>query len=539
MTCSRYRVDRRCSAGKYLRDSVHIGGLELTLRVTSERLAKLTADIGRTGVIALALVLLSYSPNLFLRFAFADDYAYLAIHGYRAVNPFFLADGRPLGGFLAVFLFTVFDRISYDAVLRFLALAQIMLALFLIQRAAVRAGLEAKWAALLSVAFVASPAVQNWVPWGVAAWQMPALLCALVSLEYWRRLIDEQGCLSAFSALAFGVLSFVGMLIYQPFATAVWPLILLETIVGPRDRILYRRVVLGLLLYATVLVLYFLFYKFFLITFVPPDGPHGRTSVIGIDAVPTRLAWFFSGPVYSSFSLFFTHGKAWVAAATVTLGIVGIWRFSGGRFATMTLLLLFALAVTFLSHAPSLAAPEPTGVRTQVTLALTAVCIVVPGLAALTDIVGWKGFWTNAFALTACAGISLWAGLTVMKVTAWPQALELALIERELEKTPLPVDRPILLVGLPYGVSLAGRLCDDVANMGCVSSSMQFALPNMVRLWMRDRRIDFTRYKLLFVSSEASKTAISFEPNRTTRVPIPENAYFLNLGAVVTNAARP
>ena len=90
-----------------------------------------------------------------------------------------------------------------------------------------------------------------------------------------------------------------------------------------------------------------------------------------------------------------------------------------------------------------------------------------------------------------------------------------------------------MLIGRPYGASLSGHSCDDVANMGCASLSMQFALPNMLRLWMRERGVDFKPYTILFVSSPSSTVAISFEASRTTSVPVPKNALFIDIGAVV------
>jgi hypothetical protein len=484
-------------------------------------------------VIGALSVILAYSPGLFLRFAFADDYAYLAIHGFRAANPLFLADGRPIGGMLAVLLFTTFDTISSDAVLRLLGLGQLLIAAALIIRSSFLAGLQPPWAVFLGLSFAATPAVQNWVPWGVAAWQFPALIFALASIGLWRTLIDARGQISYRSVIGFSLLSLVGLLIYQPFATAAWPLIVLERMLQHKSPYISRRFFTALLAYGLVLLCYFLLFKFLLIRLVPEYGPHGRTSILPLQDVWDRAVWFLTVPVFAAFTPLHFKGTIWTLLPALTIVACGLWLMSRRSVSHFLWHLILVGGLLVITHIPSLAAPERTGIRTQVSLSLAALTVLIGSLDAICQELKVPERMQRASALILGLISVVYAGYLVLTINVWPQALELTLIERKLNQTHLPSERPILLVGLPPGASLAGRYCDEITNLGCASASMQFALPNIVRLWMRQRGIDFNQYKLLFRQSSSSPVAVSFEPDRTTYGPIPTTAFVLDLGSVV------
>src|ERR1700686_4372048 len=144
------------------------------------------ATSGNAIVVAVCLLIfLAYVPLSAIRFAFADDYAYMFLHGFRSRNPFLIGDGRPLGGLMAVGLFTYFDTVSSAAIARLIGLAELIVLLVLVQRAAVMAGLDAMWAALVAVAFATAPSMQIWAIWGMSSWQFPALILGVAAYYPW------------------------------------------------------------------------------------------------------------------------------------------------------------------------------------------------------------------------------------------------------------------------------------------------------------------------------------------------------------------
>jgi len=252
-----------------------------------------------------------------------------------------------------------------------------------------------------------------------------------------------------------------------------------------------------------------------------------------VSAVLGKLAWFAAGPAYTAFSPFQTHGVIWLAATSVIAIVYSIWVQSKKSVAEFASKITVVIACLFLTHLPSLVAIENTLIRAEVSLSLLAAALICAALQTIAGSirVGARAYQTVA--LAACLGMAVWAGWTILVTNVWPQASEILLVERELEKRVLPVDRPIVLVGNPVGTSMSGRYCDDAAMIGCASSTWQYALPNMVRLWMRDRGLEPSRYKLLFLQSPSSKVAVSFEPNKTTYEPIPDDALLIDMGRVV------
>jgi len=335
------------------------------------------------------------------------------------------------------------------------------------------------------------------------------------------------------NASLFFALSILPMFIYQPFATAGWALILLDFILHEDTLRGIRRLLVASLLYASMLVVYFLIFRYFMIELLPPDGSRRHASPLPLHALVDKIIWFIKGPLFTVFTPFHTHGAAWLATFMVLLSLFGLWEYKGKCLLHFVASCAVAMGALVISHLPSLAAVENTGTRTEVSITLTAFVLICVGLRTVANkAIPLKRITSVLAALTALA-ISEWASYTILTVAVWPQSAEVLLVERALDRTKLPTDRPIVLVSVPNGTSLVGRYCDGVAQIGCLSTSAQFALPNMVRLWMRQRGIDPRLYKLLFVQSADSKVAVSFEPDRTTYGPIPEDAFYLDLGRIV------
>ena len=446
-------------------------------------------------------VALAYGPLAFFRFAHTDDYALLMIHGYRAVNPFWIGDGRVLGGLLCAALFTLFDTVSSAAVLRLIGLAVFLCCVALVLRGARKVGLEPGWAILSALLFAASPTVQNWMIWGVSSWQMPALLLGLLALFPWLRLFDETGQLSWNACAAFMTLQVSAMLVYQPFALAAWPFIGLS-LAGERDgKAALRRGAASVAALAVVLVATLLVTKGITALFVPADG-HDRTEVATLADMPGKF-WWLASVVYPTVLSFVTASSAAAvylpAAALIAVGIpprsAPLWRI---------VFIPVAVAVAAVAAAlPSLATPETTPIRTFVVPALLASLLAGLALQNLQNMPNPSrrrrshAGWIRVAAAAACASCLGWAGYASMADVAIPQRDELAAIEARLAEGEAPADRPWILVGPSATASVTGHSC-GAALVGCESSSRRFALPNMVRLWLRDHGRDVKAGRLFF-----------------------------------------
>jgi hypothetical protein len=469
-----------------------------------------------------ALILAVYLPLTQYRFAFSDDYAYLVIAAYRAVNPFFLGDGRPLGGLLAHGLFSAVTRVEDTWVLRLLGQGFFLASAFLIQRAAVLNGFQPIVASLIACLLAVVAPVQNWMVWGVSAWQMPALLCGILAYFAGRRVVDDQGGYSVRHAAIFMILIFVGNSIYQPFTTAVCALALLEIATSRGRPFVVRRWVSVLAIYLGTLAVYFVVFKFFYLSFVPPIR-HNRVQLVTLETLPAKLDWFVRYPVMLAFSPGFTYVKPWISYGFMGLATIGLalWARSMVRF---LLLIALSMGVLVLAHLPSILPVEGPPTRTQVSIALVGVVLIglsVEALAKLTQLS------SDALHLTigaTCIGLLVASGARAVVVTAKPQELEYRRIERTLDSMRLPPEGKLVVVGPLEGTSLGQGYCGPPAMTGCVSAQWQFALPNMVRLWMRSRGINDRKYLIYYIRSENDATAALFEPDITTYGPVPKDA---------------
>ena len=482
-----------------------------------------------TAVLASALcagaITLAYGPLAFFRFAHTDDYALLMIHGYRAVNPFWMGDGRVLGGLLCAALFTLFDTVSSAAALRLIGLVEFLMCAVLIQRAAHSVGFAPVWAALSTVLFAASPSVQNWMIWGVSSWQMPALILGLLAYGPWRRTFDDRGRLSLGNVIASVSFQVAAMLIYQPFALAAWPFIGLA-LAAEQDRpSALRRGLLSVGVLAAVLVVTLLLTKGMTALFVPPGG-HDRTEVATFAQLPGKF-WWLADVLYPTVLSYGATSPVWAVslpmvaliALHLTAQMTASWRILFVPTAVVTAAIAAAL--------PSLATPETTPIRTFVVPALLACLLAGSTLQGLSRVWRPGKVWIIGVTGAACAITLGWAGYETVVYVAIPQSTELSSVEGRLAREPLPEGRPIILVGPPLTTSLTGRYC-GIAMIGCASSSRRQSLPNMVRLWLRDHGRDVRSGLIFFTSDPNASSVFSFEPDQSKEVPRPVNPYVLD-----------
>ena len=454
-----------------------------------------------------------------------DDYALLMVHGYRAVNPFWMGEGRVLGGLLCAALFTLFDTVSSASTLRLIGLAE-FLCCAVAHPACGAFGRVYAWLGRFGdPLFAASPSVQNWMIWGVSSWQMPALLLGLLAYGPWRRTFDECGRLSWGSGITFVILQVIAMLVYQPFALAAWPFVGLA-LAAEQDRAsALRRGLFSLAALAAVLVVTLLLTKGMEALFLPAIG-HDRTEVATLAQLPGKL-WWLADVLYptvlsygaaSPVSAVFRPMVAFIALHLATHTHTA-WR----RLFVPTTILITAIVAAL----PSLATSETTPIRTFVVPALLASLLAGWVLQGLSRVWGPGKAWVFAMAGAACAAMLAWAGYTTVVYAAIPQRTELSVVEGRLSRESLPEGRPILLVGPPITGSLTGRYC-GAAMIGCTSSSRKYALPNMVRLWLRDHGQDVRPGEIFFTLDPDEPSVFSFEPDVSKEVLKPANAYVLD-----------
>src|SRR5262249_44143693 len=186
----------------------------------------------------------------------------------------------------------------------------------------------------------------------------------------------------------------------------------------------------ALTLYGSMLVLYFIAFKFYLIHFIPEQGSRGRSLTLPVSAVLGKLAWFAAGPAYTAFSPFQTHGVVWLAATSVIATVYSIWVRSKKSVAEFAAKITVVIACLFLTHLPSLVAIENTLIRAEVSLSLLAAALICAALQTIADSirVGAKAYQTVA--LAACLGMAVWAGGTILVTNLWPHANEIVMGER-------------------------------------------------------------------------------------------------------------
>jgi uncharacterized membrane protein len=474
--------------------------------------------------LVVAAVGLLFLPLSFITYALYDDYAYMAIHAYRGQNPFFMGDGRPIGGAIAVALFSIFDRVELGGWLRLIALVELLAALVLLHRAAIVSGLRPLWAGAFAIGVATMPSMQNWVVWGVSAWELPALVLSIGSFFAWRGFSGAGQPHQRRAVVLFVLMSLVSLLIYQPFATAVWPLIFIDIVLRRDVKTNLRPLVVAVVSYVLAIIVFYAMFKGMAAAFVP-DAGHNRTKLIAIADLPERVRTFLAFPVAAALSPFRTHPHLGLAAAMLALILAGLYRVAPRRL-DLAGNIVFLLAAAVVAHSPSLLSSEPTGLRTNVVislLALGALCLALQSLLA-----GGRVLAPLVAALLFAA--ILRAAYIMITVTAVPQAIELAAIGRRLTETRLPDSGTLLLIGVPYGTSLVNSDCDRYAAIGCASSTYQWALPNMVRLWMREHGVDPARYLILFAQVPGTANAVSFEADWTTVVPVPADAMTIDFG---------
>jgi hypothetical protein len=333
--------------------------------------------------LVVAAVGLLFLPLSFITYALYDDYAYMAIHAYRGQNPFFMGDGRPIGGAIAVALFSIFDRVELGGWLRLIALVELLAALVLLHRAAIVSGLRPLWAGAFAIGVATMPSMQNWVVWGVSAWELPALVLSIGSFFAWRGFSEAGQPHQRRAVVLFVLMSLVSLLIYQPFATAVWPLIFIDIVLRRDVKANLRPLLVAVVSYVLAIVVFYAMFKGMAAAFVP-DAGHNRTKLIAVADLPGRIRAFLAFPVAAALSPFRTHPHLGLAAAMLALILAGLYRVAPRRL-DLAGNIVFLLAAAVIAHSPSLLSSEPTGLRTNVVislLALGALCLALQSLLA-------------------------------------------------------------------------------------------------------------------------------------------------------------
>ena len=472
------------------------------------------------------LVLVAYLPLAFFRFAFADDYALMMIHGYRAVNPFWIGDGRVLGGLICAGLFSLFDRVSEAPMLRLIGLLELFVCVLIVQDALVLIGFDVGWAALTALLWASSPTIQNWVVWGVSSWQLPALILGLAAFYPWQRIVGHEGRPSPVNIAIFIALQLLAMLIYQPFAVAAWPLIALALMTNLQKRSQTQVILASLCAFVGVLVLSIAITEI-LIWLVIPYGAHDRIAIATLRDIPDKLAWLFS---HLAFVLSFVGPEAAKSIYLPTAFAIAVGLAIRAQSLRQYLLrcgLFFGACGA--ATLPSLLSAEDTPICTDVVLALTASAFLAFALREILVSITRESRHAVPFLAAFVLLALLRSAHDVLQYNAEPQQRELSAIEARLSQERFPQHRAVVLIGLPQSTSLEDQRYCLIVIIGCASSSFRFALPNMVRLWLRDNNRDLKTNALFFALGRADEEVFSFEPDRSTWSPMPSDPLFIDV----------
>jgi hypothetical protein len=430
-----------------------------------------------------------YWDTIFHRYGFRDDYAVLRESHEEPgkILSACAAQGRPLYGLLMERSFRLLTNIED---LQWLRLGSAWL-LGLVALAMYAAMLQAKWdrvtAALVAALLTVLPGSQLLVGWAVAwplalALLLPVAGYAAVELASTRargggRLglwLAGVGCVAA------------SALIYQP--NSLFYLVPVAAGLWPRRRWTGRSRLEWLLRHVATLALGLgAAFAFVLGAFAIGWFPSASYGGLEQDWIG-KLHWFVTEPLRNAFATIVLDDEsspggaqraAVLAAFVVIAGVVREWQTRGWRQGLWWGLALAALLLGSYS-VNLLAADRWAAYRTL--LPLTGVVLIFLALAVLR--LGGRKLARCGLAVLLLAG-GLLAHRQAFELIAWPQGVELALLESGAERI-APAMRPRVYVITPTPFDRAGTrgFADE---FGSLSTASDWAPKEMLALILRER----------------------------------------------------
>lgn len=386
-------------------------------------------------LVAMAGVLMTFLPLTLIRFAFLDDYSFLATALRNRDGTFELlaSVGRPINGWLLETAFGVANDIDGLRWLRLTGILGIATLAAILSSILAKHGLSIPEAASTSIVICTLPAFQVYASWAQYLGTPWAALAAVGAARFTLRSFDKRGLRRALNALGAAGLFTMAMLVYQPAAMVYWLIVAID-VFTPTTTI--RRALVRLSAFGTVAALGLLAgYAAFRIG-AARYGLGGDRSALPDDLL-AKARWFVTDPLQRALNVGQLSGSRVIAIAVAALMTIGMVLYFRGSMRQRLLLTTACIALVPISYLPNLVTAENWGsFRTQIGLA---------SMIALLAVLAFKG-WVSVAprqhhlkrSLTAWV-VSLAAVIGVLSAVdkslnyfALPQELELRVLTRQL-----------------------------------------------------------------------------------------------------------
>jgi hypothetical protein len=429
-----------------------------------------------------------YWNTIFFRYGFRDDYSILRESHEEPGKVALVAamQARPLYGALLEWSFG-HARTIHD--LQWLRLASaLVLGLDAVVLYAILRRL--KWERLLAALFagliVVLPGAQLFVGWTVA-WPLGiALLLSLLAFHFGDEAFAETAWRRAVGWGAAVLLVTASALIYQP--NSLFYFVPLAAALWPRRRWAERSAAEWLLRHvATVAIGLMAAFTVMTVAFAHEWVPTSNRIALESHWL-SKLYWFVDEPLPNALALvvindddFFppAHRAAALVMLLLIAGVICEWRTRGARHGLWWALALCGLLLG--SFGVNLLVADRWAVY-RVLLPLTGVVAMFLTMSLLT--LGGRRWTRVSLALLVLGGAWL-AHQQAFELIAWPQGLELALLEKEADRI-VPAQRPSVFVITPKPNDHVGkRIFHD--EFGSLSTDSDWVPKEMLKDVMRER----------------------------------------------------
>ncbi|HVS52777.1 MAG TPA: hypothetical protein VHD62_10510 [Opitutaceae bacterium] len=440
-------------------------------------------------IVLLLLPTALYWSTIFHRYGFRDDYSVLRESREEPgkIVQVCAMQARPIYGVLLESSFGRLRTIDGLAGLRLLSALLLGVAaatLFWILR---RQKWERALALLLATLVVVLPGAQLFVAWTVA-WPLAiALWLALVAFACAENAFEENSCATriVFWALAV-LLVMASALIYQP--NSLFYLVPVAAGLWPRRRRIERNVVEWFVRHGATVVLGLAgAFTVTMVGFAREWMPVSNRVALEHDGLG-KFFWFLAEPLQNALALILinddggspaVHRAAALVMLVLIAGVIGEWRTRGARHGLWWALALCALLVG--SFGVNLFVADRWAAY-RVLLPLSGVIAVFLAMALLT--LGGRRWARAGFAALVVGGVWL-ARSQAFDLIAWPQSIELALLEKAAARI-APAERPSVFVITPTpDERVAPRVFHD--EFGSLSTDSDWVPKEMLKDIMRER----------------------------------------------------
>jgi hypothetical protein len=443
-------------------------------------------------IIGIALFLLPaalYWTTLVHRYGFRDDYSMLRESHEEPgkVTRMCAMQARPIYGVVLEHSLARLDGIDDLAKLRVLAaglLGAVAAATFFLLCAA-------KWdlvaAALVAALITVMPGSQLLVGWTVGWPRTLALLLALAAFACGERAFGDARQPRRYSWWAAAVLLVTaGALTYQP--DALFYFVPVAAALWPRRRWTVRTAFEWLVRHTvTVMVGLAAAFTVMMVSFATGRVPISSRVALEHDW-PAKILWFVSNPLQNALSTIvlndddgsrFAHRAALLATIVLLTGVARVWQTRGWQRALWWLGALAALLV--LSFSVNLVVDDRWPVY-RVMLPMTGVILVSLAITLFT--LSGRRIARLTLGLLLLTGGWL-ARQQAFALIAWPQGVELTLLERGAAKIPLAGDPSVFVITPTPFDHVASRTFSD--EFGSLSTDSDWVPKEMLKLVMHEQ----------------------------------------------------